>query len=479
MASEKLLSPAQILAALTPEEREATLETLAPEVKAALRWEWDFWARPNQLEPIGSAWTTWLILAGRGFGKTRVGAETIRKWVCGDTPLSPGRYSRIALVAETAADARDVMVEGESGLLGVHPKDFRPVYEKTNRKVTWPNGAVAYLYNGTEPDQLRGPQHDAAWVDELAKFRYIQEAWDQLQFGLRLGDHPRQIVTTTPRPLKLIRKLIADEDCFVTRGRTYDNADNLAGPFLRQIEDRYGGTRLGRQELEGEILDDVPGALWNRTTIDEGRIRSDKQPQDLTRVVVSVDPAASSGEDADETGIVGVGISPNSDGYNEGYVLADRSLRGTPEEWAKAAVNLYRELQADRIIAEKNNGGEMVEAVIKAVDRSVPVTLVHASRGKVVRAEPVSALYEQGRIHHVGRFDQLEDQMCSFSQDMIRENEGSPDRVDALVWGLTHLFDKIVSRRKGGDTGEEAKRYNKDFDVRRYYDDHPNIWMAG
>lgn len=448
------LSPAQILASMPDDERNEALKTLTPEVLAALRYNWEFWARPNQLEPEGD-WTTWLILAGRGFGKTRVGAETIRKWVCGDTPLSPGRYSRIALVAETAADGRDVMVEGESGILACHPKDFRPVYEKTNRKVTWPNGAVAFLYNATEPDQLRGPQHDAAWVDELAKFKYVQETWDQLQFGLRLGVHPKQIVTTTPRPIPIVKKLLADADTYITRGRTYDNADNLAAPFLRQIEDRYGGTRLGRQELEGEVLEDVPGAIFSRSSIDLGR--RPEAPKTLDRIVVAVDPATSSEERSDETGIVCVGLAKDADGYNRGYVLADRSLRGSPEEWAKAAIALYREFDADRIVAEKNQGGEMVLSTLRAVSRDVPVTLVHASRGKAVRAEPVSALYEQGRIHHIGRFDELEDQMCSFSVDFDRRRDGSPDRMDALVWGMTALFEKLTARRKKDE--EEAPEY--------------------
>lgn len=469
------LSAAQIFATLSPEEQAKYLSSLSPEVRAALRWDWDFWARENQLEPPG-VWTTWLILAGRGFGKTRTGAETIRKWVCGDTPLARGRYRRVALVAETAADARDVMVEGPAGLLASHPKEFRPTYEKTNRKVTWDNGAVAFLYNAVEPDQLRGPQHDAAWCDELAKWRYVQETWDQLQFGLRLGAHPKQIITTTPRPLPLLKKLINDSDTVVTRGRTFDNADNLAAPFLKQIEDRYGGTRLGRQELEGEILEDIPGALWQRSLIDQARV---KEAPEMKRIIVAVDPAASSEEGSDETGIVGAGIGETADGYTEGYVLADRSIRGSPEEWAKAAVRLYRELSADRIVAEKNNGGEMVESVIKAIDRSVPVTLVHASRGKYVRAEPVSALYEQGRIHHVGRFDELEDQMCMFSADYDRKN-GSPDRVDALVWGLTMLFDKIVSRRKTkvAEADPKVKVQPSRYEQRRALDDHPTGWMA-
>jgi len=415
---------------------------LSAEAKASLKYDWKFWARPNQLCPEGD-WTTWLILAGRGFGKTRCGAETIRDWVCGPTPTAKGRYSRIALVAETASDARDVMVEGESGLLAVHPPEFRPIYEPSKRRVTWPNGAVGFLYNATQPDQLRGPQHDAAWCDEVAKWQYMQDSWDQLQFGLRLGEQPRQIVTTTPRPLPLIRKLVGDADTIVTRGRTYDNADNLAAPFLRQIEDRYGGTRLGRQELDGEILDDIPGALWTRASIDDARLN--EAPEDLERVYVAVDPATSSEEHSDENGIVVVGLARDKDGYARGYVLEDGSLKGNPEEWARKAVSLYRKYSADKIIAEKNQGGEMVSHTIKSVDRSVPVELVHASRGKIVRAEPISALYEQGRIHHVGRHDLLEDQMCTFSIDQIRRH-GSPDRVDALVWGLTKIFDKIAGR---------------------------------
>ena len=440
----KNLSPAQILASMPEEERQQYLDTLTPEQKARLNYEWEFWARPNQLAPEGT-WSTWLILAGRGFGKTRTGAETIRDWVCGPTPLAAGRCSRIALVAETAADGRDVMVLGESGLLAVHPPDFRPLYQSTNRRLIWPNGAIATLYNATEPDQLRGPQHDAAWCDELAKWRYCQETWDQLQFGLRLGDYPRTIVTTTPRPLPLIRKLVNDPKVAVTRGATWDNAANMPESFIQEIEDKYAGTRLGRQELEGEILEDIPGALWTRESIDNYRIK-DNIP-DFERVIVAVDPAASSEEGSDETGIVVVGFARDKDGYGRGYVLEDGSLRGSPEEWASKAVKLYRKHQADKIVAEKNNGGDMVASVIRGVDRSVPITLVHASRGKYVRAEPISALYEQGRVHHCGRFDQLEDQMCLFTTDAFKTpSMGSPDRVDALVWGLTEIFDKITSR---------------------------------
>jgi len=432
------VSPAQILAGLSPQEREELLGSLSPEVLATLRYDWEFWARPNQLPPEGD-WTTWLVLSGRGFGKSRMGAEWVRKVA----KENPG--CRIALVAETAADGRDVMVEGESGLLNICPPDFLPIYEKTNRKVTWPNGTVAYLYNATEPDQLRGPQHHFAWVDELAKFKYVQETWDQLQFGLRLGEHPKQIVTTTPRPIPIIKKLLTADDCVVTRGATKDNMANLAAPFIKQIYDRYEGTRLGRQELEGEVLEDIPGALWSRSNIDENR-RPDA-PEQLDRIIIAIDPSTSSEEHSDYTGIVAVGCARDPDGYNRGYVLADRSLRGTPEEWAKKAVALYREFDADRIVAEKNQGGEMVEAVIRAADRNVPVTLVHASRGKAVRAEPISALYEQNRIHHIGRFDELEDQMCTFSADYDRKH-GSPDRMDALVWGLSYLFERLTGRRR-------------------------------
>lgn len=472
-------SPAQVLAEMPEEEREEFMASLTPAVLAQLKYDWDFWARPNQLEPLGD-WTTWLILAGRGFGKTRTGAETIRRWVCGDTPLSKGRCHKIALVAETASDARDVMVEGPAGLLACHDKAFRPTYFASKRSIEWPNGAQAILFNAVEPDQLRGPQFDAAWCDELAKWRYAEQTWDQLQFGLRLGTHPRQIVTTTPRPIKVVRRLIADPNTVVTRGRTFDNSANLAAPFLRQVEERYGGTRLGRQELEGEVLDDMPGALWAREDID---LHRKDAPPEMERIIVAVDPAASSGEEADETGIVAVGLARDPDGNQRGYVLADRSLRGTPDEWAAAAVRLYHELDADRIVAEKNQGGEMVEAVLRAKDRSIPITLVHASRGKIVRAEPISALYEQGRVHHVGRFDKLEDQMCLFTRDVDRTPGNSPDRVDALVWGLSAIFDRITSRRRkvDEDNGYKLKTLSAEVATGQniYRDDSDNSWMAG
>src|SRR6185312_6999929 len=463
------ISPAAYLASLNEEEKQKYLSSLTPETIAELRWNWKFWARPNQLAPEGD-WNTWMVLAGRGFGKTRMGSEWIRELAA----ANPG--CRIALVGETAADVRDTMVKGDSGLLACDPTLTEESWSPTNRCLTWPNGSKALAYNATEPDQLRGPQHHFAWVDELAKFRYIQETWDQLMFGLRLGEHPRALVTTTPQPKKLIKRLVADPDTAITRGATLDNQANLAKNAIKQLYDRYGGTRLGRQELEGEILGDIPGALWRREDIDEHRLH--ETPDTLDRVIVAVDPAASSNEGSDENGIVVVALARDKDGYARGYVLEDASLRGTPEEWARTAVRMYRKWRADKIVAEKNNGGEMVETVIKTADRSVPVKLVHASRGKAVRAEPISALYEQGRIHHVGRFDELEDEMCVFSVDNLRNSsEGSPDRVDALVWGLTEIFEKIAGRRRS-DTGRGSTQSTKTFSVDEYFDNNRNGWMA-
>lgn len=377
--------------------------------------------------PPPGDWRVWLLLAGRGFGKTRTGAELVR------TRVASRAARRIALVTPTAADARDVMVEGESGLLAISARRDRPTYEPSKRRLTWPNGAVAMTYSADEPDRLRGPQHDFAWCDELAAWRY-PEAWDMLMFSLRLGSDPRAVVTTTPRPTRLIKTLVADPKVVVTRGSTSQNRDNLAPAFLDQIVRRYEGTRLGRQELEAEILEDVPGAMWGRAVIEGTRLT--RLPE-LARIVVAIDPAAGSGEQSDETGIVVAG----KDTGGQGYVLADVSGRYAPTEWAKAAIAAYRAHDADRVVAEVNNGGEMVEATLRVVDPNVPFTAVHAARGKVARAEPVAALYEQGRVHHLGAFPALEDQMCGFVHDFDRAAAGySPDRVDALVWALTELL---------------------------------------
>lgn len=439
------LSKFEFLATLSPEQRLSFYERFNTSQKQEqLRFSWDFWGRPHQFAPAGD-WSNWLILAGRGFGKTRTGAEWVRANMCGPTPLAPGRWRHIALIAETAADARDVMVgdgkaasdpKAGSGLMQIHPKDFRPNYEPSKRRLTWPNGAVASIYNGTEPDQLRGPQHDAAWCDELAKWQYAQEAWDQLQFGLRTGNNPQVCITTTPRPIQLIKRIMADSSTVVTRGSTFDNSTNLAPKFLKTILQKYEGTRLGRQELNAELLEDVEGSLWKRGLIDQLRI-ADYQIPPLNRIVVAIDPNASSAEESNECGIVCVGLGDNG----HAYVLDDISGVFAPNEWANKAIRLHRERRGDRIIAEINNGGEMVENTLRMVDPSIPYSGVWASRGKVTRAEPISALYEQGRVHHVGPFPRLEDQMCAFTIDFDRRSMGySPDRVDALVWALTELM---------------------------------------
>ncbi len=382
---------------------------------------WSIIARPGQIPPTDRPWFVHLMRSGRGGGKTRAGSE----WV-----LQRARegFRYIALVGQTAADVRDTMVElGESSIMKVARSWERPIYEPSKRRLTFPNGAVAIAYTGDEPDQLRGPQHDSAWVDELAKFKYPQECWDNLIFGLRLGRCPQVFVTTTPRPTPIIRQLVAAPDTVDVRFSTYDNADNLSPVFLAKIRERYEGTRIGRQELYGEILDDNPGALWHRDLIEEQRVAA---APPLLRIVVAVDPAVTSSIESADTGIVVAGRAANG----HAYVLEDASLHGSPYAWASAAVKAYRDHSADRIVGEVNNGGDLVEVNIGTVDVSVPFKGVHASRGKQVRAEPVASIYEQGKAHHVGCFPLLEDQMCEWVP-----GEKSPDRMDALVWALTEL----------------------------------------
>jgi phage terminase large subunit-like protein len=346
-----------------------------------LAYDWQFWGREDQLEPQpigpnGTPWLTWLILAGRGFGKTRTGAETIRKWATGKTPLAPGQCSRIAIVAETSADARDVLVEGESGILSCHPKDFRPRYEPSKRRLTWPNGAIATTYNATEPDQLRGPQHDAGWCDELAKWAYAEDTWDQLQFGMRLGDRPRKIITTTPRPIPALKRILALPTTVVTKGSTFDNIANLADSFITEITARYQGTRLGRQELNAELLDDTPGALWTREIIERAnQLRVDMHGMlpALERIVVAIDPSGArdiNDEDADSQGIVIAGRGVDG----RAYVLADWTCKLSPNGWGSWLVRAYRHFEADRIVAERNFGGAMVEHTIRTVDSRVSLT---------------------------------------------------------------------------------------------------------
>lgn len=382
----------------------------------------------------------------------------MRAIVCGSTPLSGGSHHRIALVAETAADARDVLVEGVSGILAVHPRDFRPLYEPSKRRLTWPNGASASLFNATEPDQLRGPQHDAAFSDELAKWRYAKETWDQLQFGLRLGDNPRQMITTTPRPIPVLKEIMAAADTVVTRGSTIDNRSNLAATFIKTITEKYSGTRLGRQELSAEILDDVPDALWTRASLDRDR-KKEKEVPVLKRVVIAIDPAAKQNETPDDgaaTGIVVAGVGEDG----RGYVLDDATCRESPNGWARRAVACFDRYDGDCIVGEINNGGDMVASTVRAVRPTVPFKEVHASRGKWTRAEPIAALYEQGRISHVGTFAALEDEMVNFGPNGL-VGASSPDRVDALVWALTELF-PAMTKKTGREkvVHESANRYN-------------------
>lgn len=364
----------------------------------------------------------WLIRSGRGFGKTRTGAE----WVIEQVRQG---FQRIALVGQTKADVRDTMMEvGDSSILQRSPPWFKPQYEPTKRRLTWPNGAMAMIYSGDEPNQLRGPQHDKAWVDELAKFKYPQETWSNLTLGLRIGPRPQALVTTTPRPIRLIRDLIASPTTVDVRRPTWDNLAHLSPAYVQNVISPMRGTRLGRQELEGEILDDVPGAIWKREHIEANRVAV---APDLAVVVVAIDPSATSSETSDEAGIVVAGLGANG----HGYVLDDRTLRASPHGWGSAAVKAYHRWKADHIVAETNNGGEMVELTIRTVDANVPYRGVHASRGKRTRAEPVAALYEQGRMHHVGAFPELEDECCSWEP-----GDASPNRMDALVWAFTDLM---------------------------------------
>lgn len=417
-------SLASRLASLPGDELVRLIGSLSPAQQQEALFDWSLWRRPKQAPPVGN-WRTWLILAGRGFGKTRTGAEFVRSQV------DAGRSRHIALVGATASDVRDTMIEGESGLLRIYPPDQRPRYEPSKRRLTFHNGATASTYSADEPDRLRGPNHDLAWADELAAWRY-PDAWDQLMLGLRIGDHPRAVVTTTPRPVPVLLRLLRANDgsVAVTRGSTYENSANLAPDFLAEMRRQYEGTRLGRQELNAEILEDVEGALWDRANIDLSRLAS--QIPHLAKIVVAIDPAVSSSEASAETGIVVAGRDFNG----VGYLLDDRSMRSSPSEWATAAVSAYHAFKADTIVAEANQGGDLVKHLLRTIDPTVPIRLVHASRGKRTRAEPVAALYEQGKIHHVGFFPTLEDQLCSWVPDI----GASPDRLDALVWAFTELM---------------------------------------
>jgi phage terminase large subunit-like protein len=410
----------------------ASWDSLPPARQAALaeRAKWIENARPEQITPEGD-WLTWLILAGRGWGKTRTGAEDVGWYGL----LNAG--SRIAIVAPTTADARDTCVEGDSGLKSVIPPDCLHAWNRSLGEAILTNGTRYKCFSAEEPERLRGPQHHRAWADELAAWKY-PETWDQLLFGLRLGKHPQAVVTTTPRPTQIIKGLAASPTTRITRGNTFDNAANLAPAALEQLKAKYEGTRLGRQELYAEILGDLPGALWSMASLDAYRLKD--QPE-LKRVLVSVDPAASNNEDSDEHGIIVGGMTEDQ----RGIVLEDASLQGTPMDWAKRAVSLYRSYSADGIVIEVNMGGDMVAHTLRTIDPNVNIIEVRASRGKHVRAEPIAAFYEQGRCAHVGSFPELETQMTQMTIHGY-EGAGSPDRADALVWLMTELFPDMVER---------------------------------
>ncbi|MDG6079177.1 ATP-binding protein [Erythrobacter litoralis] len=419
---------------LEEEKRLAELARLSRSEREEFRYHWHLWARTNQIAPPGE-WRTWLVSAGRGFGKTRAGAEWVREKVR-HTP-----DARIALVGASLAEARSVMVEGESGLLACCPPHNAPLFEPSLRRLVWPNGAMAFLYSAAEPEALRGPQHHYAWCDEIAKWDNASEratrAWDNLALGMRLGETPQTLATTTPRVVALMRRLCAEEaggDVIVTRGATYENAQNLPPRFLRDMKQQFARTSLGRQELDGVLLEDMDGALWSRALLESCRDEALGDPP--LRIVIGVDPPAS--DRGDECGIVVCGLGASG----MGQVLADASIaRPRPERWARAVADAAAAWNADRVVAEANQGGQMVESVLRAADIALPVKLVHASRGKAARAEPVAALYEAGRVRHTALFARLEDQLCGMMTGCGYEGPGrSPDRADALIWALSELM---------------------------------------
>ncbi len=408
------------------------LERLTDGEIKALHYLWPLRAGHKQYAVPG-VWTNWLLLGGRGAGKTRAGAEWVRGIVAGDPMFAVKPVGRVALVGETYAAVRDVMIEGESGILAVHPGRERPNWISSKRQVVWPNGAIAQVFTSEEPDGLRGPQFGAAWCDELAKWNNAEETWNMLQFALRLGDYPRQVITTTPRPIALIKKLVADGRTLISRSATRDNEANLASGFLERVVGEYAGTRLGRQELEGELIEDRVDALWKRQQLE--RIRDTVLPR-LRRIVVAVDPPVTAHAKSDACGIVVAGIGEE----NRAIVLEDATVAAaSPSKWAKAAINAYHGWSADCIVAEVNQGGDMVETILRSFDALLPVHQVRATRGKWLRAEPVAALYEQGKVRHAGCFAELEDQMCDFGPNGLSSGR-SPDRLDALVWALSYLL---------------------------------------
>lgn len=425
------------IASVAPQLQNRFLDELTEGELCALPFLFEFWAMEHQLPPAGD-WRSWIIMGGRGAGKTRAGAEWVRSMVEGSKPLDAGRCRRVALVGETIEQTREVMIFGDSGILACSPPDRRPEWEASRKRLVWPNGAVATVHSAFDPESLRGPQFDAAWVDELAKWKKARATWDMLQFALRLGDQPQVCVTTTPRNVGVLKDLIASPSTVMTHAATEANAANLAGSFLEEVRTRYHGTRLGRQELDGVLLADAEGALWTSEILESAHC---KMAPKLDRIVVALDPATTSHSGSDECGIVVAGIQMQGPPQDwRAYVLADCTLSAArPTVWAQAAISAMERFGADRLVAEVNQGGQMVHEVIRQIDPLVPYKAVHASRGKVARAEPVAALYEQGRVKHVAGLDALEDQMTRMTSGGY-EGSGSPDRVDALVWALHELM---------------------------------------
>lgn len=433
------------------EELEKKLSALTDEEAELIKYDWDFNARPKQHWPQGK-WTYWLVLAGRGFGKTRTGAELVKWWI-----KQGQRY--VNIIGATKGDAIDVMIKGESGILNVCNRWERPVFK--NNELHWPNGAVSLIFSAEEPERLRGKQHSNLWCDEVGSWRY-RDTWDQAMFGLRLGNNPQVVITTTPRPIELIKELVKDPRTIITRGSTYENASNLAENFLTDLVKKYEGTRLGRQELEAELLDKNENALFDLDNIEKNRVKKTDIDGNLidyffTRIVVAIDPAVTSSETSDHTGIVVAG--KGYDGHY--YIIDDLTMLGKPIEWATKAINAYHDYQADRIVAETNNGGDMIENVLRNVDNNISYKKVTATRGKILRAEPIANLYEQNKVHHIGMFKKLEDQMCNFTGD---PNQKSPDRFDALVWALTELSSNPQSFVEFIDTELEKSKKSKEKD---------------
>jgi phage terminase large subunit-like protein len=433
----ELKSGAAWLASATPEEVDEFLSGLSQNALLALPWVFEFWALPHQLPPRG-AWKTWVIMGGRGAGKTRAGSEWVRMQVEGAGPLDAGKCKRVALVGETVDQVRDVMVLGESGIIACSPPDRKPEWFASKNQLLWPNGAMAQVFSAHEPEAMRGPQFDAAWADELGKWKKGAEAWDQLQFALRLGKNPQAVVTTTPRNVGVLKAILKNPSSVITHAPTEANRAYLAESFLAEVQARYGGTRFGRQELMGELLEEAEGALWTAAMLEAARV--DEVPH-FNRVVVAVDPPVTSMKSSDECGIVVVGADTRGEPKDwRAVVLEDASVKGaTPEGWTRAALAAMERHGADRLVAEVNQGGDLVERLVRMIDPLVPFRAVHATRSKMLRAEPVAALYEQGRVRHVRGLGALEEQMGKMTA-VGWQGAGSPDRLDALVWALTDLM---------------------------------------